>query len=207
MTEAKIWLSTSGFSRSVFIRLSVVFIRRHTGFFSDLPVEALLAVLCIPCRVQLQHAFADLTLSQHNQSTSLYSYQDTDSFKSSLSHAEGSSLLFLISFIWVQEVMHCIESIPKDLPRLFFSLVPQGTFPWGPLLTKSFKSWKFAFLKFTVLTLIFVLSISLRTVNLTSAWSRQSRLPPILMSLISSQVLMTSRSRKAFPQARTGLRT
>lgn len=61
----KIWLSTSAFSWSVFISLSVVLIRKHTGFFnlllqSDLPVEALLAVLRIHCRVQFQRCLSQL---------------------------------------------------------------------------------------------------------------------------------------------------
>ncbi|KAK4815390.1 hypothetical protein QYF61_001378, partial [Mycteria americana] len=65
----------------------------------------------------------------------------------------------------------------------------------GVLLTNSFKSWNFAFLKFKVLTLLLTWPISLRTVHSTSP-----RLPPILMSPISSLVLVTNRQSIASPQ-------
>jgi len=45
-------------------------------------------------------------------------------------------------------------SVLKDLPALFCSLVLEGGFP-ADLLTNSLKSWKFAFLKFRVLTSLF----------------------------------------------------
>lgn len=40
-----------------------------------------------------------------------------------------------------------MKSILKDLPALFCSLVPEGSFP-GILLTNSLKSWHFTFLGF-----------------------------------------------------------
>ena len=79
------------------------------------------------------------------------------------------SLAFLAWFLmpgdW--EPLHSMESVLKDLPALFFYLVPEGSFPWGP--TNPLKSWKSAFLKFRVLTLFFAWPLSLRTANSTSA--------------------------------------
>ncbi|KAK4820667.1 hypothetical protein QYF61_003075 [Mycteria americana] len=90
-----------------------------------------------------------------------------------------------------------MESILKDLPALFCSSVPEDHFPGGP--TNSLKSWKFAFLKFRVLTIL-TCPISLRTVNSTNACSLQLRLPPVLMSLMSSLSLVTIRSSIASPR-------
>ena len=57
-TEAKKLLSTSAFSSSTVTGFPVVF---NGGvhffdlpFLADLPVEALIVILCIPCQVQLQ---------------------------------------------------------------------------------------------------------------------------------------------------------
>ena len=72
---------------------------------------------------------------------------------------------------------------------LFLRAVSQGI-----PLTNSLKSWNFAFLKFRVLTWLFTWWISLRTVNSSSLWSLQPRLPPILTSPISSLALVTNRS-------------
>ena len=49
--------------------------------------------------------------------------------------------------------MCSVESVLKDLPVLFCSLVPEGSFQGVPL-TNFLNSWKFAFLKFRVLTLL-----------------------------------------------------
>ena len=64
----------------------------------------------------------------------------------------------------------------------------------GVLLTNSFKSCNFAFLKFRDLTSLFAWPISLGSANSTSVWSLLPRLPPVLTSLISSLVLVTNRS-------------
>jgi len=60
-TEAKKLLSTSAFSSSVDRRLPFLLIRGVGGyalfnlpFLADIPVEALLVILSIPCKVQLQ---------------------------------------------------------------------------------------------------------------------------------------------------------
>jgi len=53
-----------------------------------------------------------------------------------------------------------MESVLKDLPALFCSLIPEDLFP-GVLLTNSLKNWKLAFLKFRVLTELFAVPISL----------------------------------------------
>jgi len=70
----------------------------------------------------------------------------------------------------------------------------------GVLLTISLKSWKFALLKFRVLTMLFVIPISLSSISSTSAWSLQPRLPPILTSPTSSLALVTTRSSIASPR-------
>ena len=62
----------------------------------------------------------------------------------------------------------------------------------GVLLTNSLKIWKFAFLKFRVLTIFLTFPISLRTVNSTY-------LPPIMMSLMSLLALVSIRSSTASP--------
>jgi len=57
-----------------------------------------------------------------------------------------------------------------------------------------------ALLKFRVLTMLFVIPISLSSISSTSAWSLQPRLPPILTSPMSSLELVTTRSSIASPQ-------
>lgn len=47
-----------------------------------------------------------------------------------------------------------MESNRKDLPALFCSLFPEGSFP-GVLLTNSLNDWSSGFLKVKVLTLVF----------------------------------------------------
>ena len=64
----------------------------------------------------------------------------------------------------------------------------------------SLKSWNFALLKFRVLTMLFVIPISLRSISSTSAWSLQPRIPPILTSPTSSLTLVTTRSSIASPR-------
>ena len=54
----------------------------------------------------------------------------------------------------------------------------------GILLSNSLNSWKFAFLKFRVVSLLFGWLLSLRNANSTRAWSLQPRLPPVLKSPI-----------------------
>jgi len=57
-TEAKMLQSISAFSMSIVTSLPVLFIEGYTffdlPFLVDMPVEALIIILCVPCHVQLQ---------------------------------------------------------------------------------------------------------------------------------------------------------
>ncbi|XP_040511138.1 uncharacterized protein LOC121108185 [Gallus gallus] len=70
---------------------------------------------------------------------------------------------------------------------------------WIPL-SSSLSSNKFALLKHWVLALLFARFAFLKITKSTRAWSLQSRLPPVLTSLMLFSALVSTRSSKASPQ-------
>ncbi|KAK4806147.1 hypothetical protein QYF61_001073 [Mycteria americana] len=153
-------------------------------------------------------ALAFLTPSLHKRAASLYSSQDTCpcfhclysslllfslTSRSRLSHAG----LFpsLPDFLYLGTESSCaLWKVSLKICQLCSAPLSLRTLSQGFLLTNSLNSWEFAFLKFGVLTILLACPISLRTVNSTNP-----RLPPVLMSLISSLALVTSRSSVASP--------
>ncbi|KAK4830752.1 hypothetical protein QYF61_013241 [Mycteria americana] len=131
------------------------------------------------------HTLAFLTPSLHNWASPLYSSQDTCpcfhclciSFllfsltsRSRLSHA--SLLPSLPDFLHLGIESSCaLWKASLKICQLCSATLSLRTVSQGVLLTKSLKSWKFAFLKFRVLTILLTCPISLRTVNSTSATS------------------------------------
>ncbi|KAK4815575.1 LOW QUALITY PROTEIN: hypothetical protein QYF61_004092 [Mycteria americana] len=160
---------------------------------------------------------AFLTPSLHKWAASLYSSQVTRP----CFHCLCSSLL-LFSLTSMSRFSHAslFPSLPDFLHlgtesscalwkaslkicQLCSAPLSPRTISQGVLLTNSLKSWKFAFLKFKVLTIFLTCPISLRTVNATNARSLQPRLPPALTSLMSSLALVTIRSSIASPRVET----
>jgi len=111
----------------------------------------------------------------------------------------ASSLPCLISYTWGKRAFALYGKHPQS--QLCSAPLSLRTISQGVLLTNSLKSWKFAFLKFSVLTILLTFPIFLRTVNSTNARSLQLRLPPSLTSLMSSLALVTIRSSIASPLA------
>ncbi|KAK4806259.1 LOW QUALITY PROTEIN: hypothetical protein QYF61_013403 [Mycteria americana] len=126
-------------------------------FLVDIPVEALLVILCVPCQVQLQPPLGlpDPIPTQAGSVPILFPGLDSSMLV--------SSLPCLISYTWGLRALALYGKIFQLCSApLSLRAVSQGF-----LLTNSLKSWKFAFLKFRVLTLLFACPISLRTVNST----------------------------------------
>ena len=91
------------------------------------------------------------------------------------------------------------KDVLKELPALFCSYALKDTFPGDPPRS-SLRIWKFALLKFRVLTLLFARHAFLQITNSTRAQSLQPRLPPILTSLmLSSALVSTSSSARVSP--------
>ncbi|KAK4828558.1 hypothetical protein QYF61_027527 [Mycteria americana] len=164
-------LSTSAFSSSVDTRSPFLFIRG----------EALLVILCIPSQVQLQlHlGLPDPVPTQPGSVPIL--------FPACLDSAMlVSSLPCLISYIWGLRALALMESILKDLPALFCSLVPEDQFP-GEL---EFYFPKIQGPDYTP---------RLPHIPQDCELHQCPRLPPILTSRISSLALVTIRSSIASP--------
>ncbi|KAK4832304.1 LOW QUALITY PROTEIN: hypothetical protein QYF61_021703, partial [Mycteria americana] len=148
------------------------------------------------------YALVFLTPSLHNQPASLYSSWDTCPCFRCLCI---SFLLF--SLTSMSSLIHA--SLLPSFPGFLHLGIESSCALWKASLnicqlcsaplslrTVSQGSWKFAFLKFKVLTILLACPISLRTVNTTNP-----RLPPILTSLMSSLAFVTIRSSIASPLA------
>jgi len=212
-------LSTSAFSSSAVASLPVSLMSRGTlsltiFFRLTYLYKTFLLFFVSLAKLSSSCALAFLTPSLHNQAASLYSSQEA----SPCFHCLCSSFFFL-SMTSISCLSHAglFPSLPDflhlgiesscslwntSLKTCELCSVPLSlrTVSQGVLLTISLKSWKFALLKFRVLTMLFVILISLSSVSSTSAWSLQPRLPPILTSLMSSLALMTTRSSIASPR-------
>ena len=149
--------------------------------------------------------------SLHNQAVSLYSSQDTCpcfhclciSFlpfsltsKYWLSHAGLLPSLPLFLHLGIKSSC-TLWRASLNICQLCSAFLSLRAVSQGAILTNSLKSWNFAFPKFRILNLLFTWPFSLGTVNSTSTWSLQPRLPPCLTSLISSLALVTVRSSMA----------
>ena len=111
----------------------------------------------------------------------------------------ASYCLFLISYTWASRALALYGKCPERSASSVLLPCPWGQFPRGSTLTNSFKSWKLAFLKFRVFTLLFACPLFLKTKKFTHPWSLHPRLPSILTSLVSSLTLVTSRYRNESP--------
>ena len=97
------------------------------------------------------------------------------------------------------EPLHSQKGVLKELPALFCTHALKDSFPGDP--TQQFlERRKFALLKHRVLALLLAKPAFFKITNSTKAWSLQPRLPPILMSLMLSSSLLSTRSSKASPQ-------
>jgi len=172
-TKAKKLLGPSAFASSVVPSLPALLIAgcafSDLPLLADVPAEAHLVTPCVPHQAQLPlrpgppgpipaHPGSVPALCPGSLSLlpppghhllALWSDQP-------VSTQPCWSLTFLAWFLTPgdRELLRSVESVLKDLPALFRSPVPEGSIP-GVLLTPSSKSWKFAFLKFRALTLLF----------------------------------------------------
>ncbi|KAK4829131.1 hypothetical protein QYF61_002210 [Mycteria americana] len=110
------------------------------GVICKLAEEALLIVLCIPCQVQLQLCLGlpDPIPTQPGSIPILFpGYLSLllPPFDQQVLTQPCWSLAFLSSFLTPgdQELLHSMERVLKGLPALFCSLVPEGSFPGGPI--------------------------------------------------------------------------
>ena len=172
-------------------------------FLADLPVEALVIILWVPCQVKLHphHGFPDPIPTQPGSVSILFcpcSHHLCSSFLPSTFTSKSwlsNGVLFpsLPDFLLLGIKSSCALWKPSlKMCQLCSTPLSLRAVSLGFLLVNSLKSWNYAFLKFRVLTLLFAWPLSLRSVNTTSTWSLQPRLTPILMSLISSFALVTS---------------
>ncbi|KAK4814468.1 hypothetical protein QYF61_018986 [Mycteria americana] len=157
-------------------------------------------------------SLAFLTPSRHKRAASLYSSQVTRP----CFHCLCSSLL-LFSLTSMSQLSHAglFSSLPDFLHlgtesscalwkaslkicQLCSAPLSLRTVSQGVLLTNSLKTWKFAFLKFRILTMLLACPIIPQDCELHQC----PRLPPILMLLMSSLALVTIRSSIASPRAK-----
>ncbi|KAK4810922.1 hypothetical protein QYF61_013330 [Mycteria americana] len=139
-TEAKMLLSTSAFSSSVVSSLPVMFISSS-------------------------RALAFLTPSLHKRAASLYSSQDTcpcfhclciSFLPFSLTSSHARLLLSFPDFLHLGIKSSCaLWKASLKICQLCSAPLSLRTVSQGVLLTNPLNSWKFAFLKFRVLTLLF----------------------------------------------------
>ncbi|KAK4817094.1 hypothetical protein QYF61_027925 [Mycteria americana] len=157
--EAKKLLSTSAFSSSI---VTVYQPCSLQGVHKTLLFFASLAKFSSSC------ALAFLTPSLHNWAASLYSSQGTcPCFHCLYISFLPFSLTSSSCTLWKASLKICqLCSAPLSLRAI----------SQGVLLTNSFNSWKFAFLKFRVLTLLFAFPLPLRTANSTTGQELDERL-------------------------------
>ncbi|KAK4810863.1 hypothetical protein QYF61_008835 [Mycteria americana] len=121
-------------------------------------------------------ALAFLTPSLHNRAVSLYSSQVTrpclcsSLLLFSLTSIHAGLFPSLPDFLHLGIKSSCaLWKASLKICQLCSTPLSLRTVSQGVPLTNSLKSWKFAFLKFRVLTILFACPISLRTANSTNA--------------------------------------
>lgn len=142
-------------------------------FLAHTPIEALFIILCIYCKFSSIHILAFLIPSLHNWAVPLHSSYDVPASTACVlpfcplvwpagfdSSVLVSCLPFLISYTRGLRALALYGKCLKVVPALFCSLkdVSQGI-----ILLNSLKSWKFGFLKFRILTLVFAWPLGLQT--------------------------------------------
>lgn len=163
-------------------------------FLSDIPVEAL---LCILVMFSCCCALAFLTPSLHKwsacytlprrpvpASTSFSFLPISLTSRPSLSFT--SLLPSFLGFLQINIKGSCtLWKTSLRLCQFCSAPLSQRAVSQRVLLTDSVNGWNYAFVKFWILTLFFIWSVSLRTESSNSAWILQLRPPPVMTELIN----------------------